>query len=262
MNRPSNAIETGALNDRITQNIAGGEADLNAWIFERLRFRTGEQVLELCCGTGKQTDFFLKNLDPASRLTALDISPSSLEAIKQRHPDDTRLSLVPGNITDISAALPAGEAAKEDLSMIFCAYGLYYSADPVKTMNDGLARLTKDGRMVVVGPFGRNNAELFEDCEAAGVKFDSLITYSSRDFMPSCVVTHLAGAFHELQVSSLRNTVSWKTPEAVMSYWKASTFYEPAAEERFAQIVSERFASQGVYRNTKWIMMVQAYGKR
>ncbi len=261
MNRPSNATETTALNDRIAQNIAGGEADLNQWVFDHLEFAPGERVLELCCGTGKQTDFFLRHLDSTSRITALDIAQSSLDAIKGRHPEEVRLKLAQGNLNDISAALSA-ETGAEEFSMIFCAYGLYYAADPIKTIADGLARLSPDGRLVVVGPFGRNNGELFADCEAAGVKFDSLITYSSRDFMPICVVPHLAHEFHELKVSSLRNTVSWKTPEAVMSYWKASTFYEPASEERFKKIVDDRFAAEGVYRNTKWIMMVQAHGKR
>jgi ubiquinone/menaquinone biosynthesis C-methylase UbiE len=260
MNQPSNATGTGALQDRITQNIAGGEADLNVWIFDHLNFRDGEQVLELCCGTGKQTDFFLKNLDSTSKLTAFDISRTSLDAIKGRHPSDARLNLVEGNITDISTGL--GAKGGEDYSMIFCAYGLYYSADPVKTMDDCLARLNKEGRMVVVGPFGPNNEELFTDCRNAGVKIEQPVTYSSQEFMPECVVSHLGSKFHELQVSTLRNTVTWKTPEAVMSYWKASTFYVPAAEPRFTEIVNERFATEGVYRNTKWIMMAQAYGKR
>ena len=68
------ATATAFLEKRIEINRAYASADFDAWLLERLSVRSGEDILDVGCGSGAQTVPFATLVGLTGSVSALDIS--------------------------------------------------------------------------------------------------------------------------------------------------------------------------------------------
>jgi ubiquinone/menaquinone biosynthesis C-methylase UbiE len=252
------ATQTNLLEQRISENRAAQEVDLVRWIFERIPVRESDQVLELCCGTGGQTLRMLSALGERGRVYALDVSPDALSTLVERAADDkSKLIAVQANLDGFSWTLQDSGLQPPSFDLIFCAYGLYYSSDARKTLDQAFSWLKKDGRMVVVGPFGPNNWQLFDLVRASGVTIPDPVVSSSERFMTEVVVPWAAVKFQSIRISSMVNPVRWSTPERVLNYWQNTTFYSADHRREFEKRLARHFVQHSEFVNEKWVMMTE-----
>lgn len=258
------ATQAELLEQRIAENRAAQEVDLAAWIFERTRVEPADQILELCCGTGGQTLPMLNALGNSGHLVALDVSAAALETLagKVSGDDANKLTTVKASLDEMSQALERSGLRRPGFDLVFCAYGLYYSQDPRKTLDETFSWLKPRGRIVVVGPYGPNNQPLFDLVEASGVTLGEAVVSSSRRFMLEAVVPWAALRFRSVRISTLVNPVRWATPERVLNYWQNTTFYDAGRRPAFEALLHRHFAEHGEFVNEKWVMMVEMQDAR
>ena len=259
----SRATQAELLEQRIAENRSSQEVDLVRWIFDRVPVRTNDQVLELCCGTGGQTLQILKKLGQHGRVYALDISDDALQVLQSRA-EAERSKLVPihSSLSDLSHALQSRDLQSPSFDLVFCAYGLYYSSNSSSTLEEVRSWLKSDGRIVIVGPFGPNNKQLFDLVRASGSTIPEPVIFSSERFMAEIVVPWAATKFASTRIHTMVNPVRWSTPERVLNYWKNSTFYSPAHEADFEKRVRQHFSQVGEFVNEKWVMLVEMFDGR
>jgi ubiquinone/menaquinone biosynthesis C-methylase UbiE len=251
------ATQPELLEQRIAENSASQEVDLVKWIFDRLSGGFGS-VLELCCGTGAQTLPMLRIVGNGGTVVALDVSQEALAALTQRAQGErASLQTVCGSLDDLSAALQSLGLARPSFDLIFCAYGLYYSSDARKILDEALSWLNKGGRIAVIGPFGPNNGPLFDLVRACGAKIPAPVIASSESFMTDLVVPWAGVKFKSIRISTLVNTVRWPTPVRVLNYWQNTTFYSSEHRGEFEQRLAQHFARHKEFVNEKWVMMVE-----
>jgi len=260
----SRATQSELLEQRIAENAAAQEIDLATWIFEWLQVRPGEQVLELCCGTGGQTLPLLDRVGDRGHVVALDISKAALDALvsKTAATNGKRLTCVEGRLEDFSTFLPRArvrqiESQQEGFDLIFCAYGLYYSSDVLRTLHEAKSQLKPEGRIAIVGPFGPNNKPLFDLLRASGVAIGESVVFSSQSFMLQTVLPWGARNFESISIHTMMNPVRWTTQERVLNYWQNTTFYDPAKRGDFEALLRNHFERNPVFVNEKWVMLVE-----
>ncbi len=254
----SRATQSELLEQRIAENVAAQQVDLATWIFERVHVRPGDQVLELCCGTGGQTLPLLGRVGDEGRVVAVDLSKTALEtlAAKVSSENRSRLTCVETSLENFSPALPQ-VGTRGGFDLIFCAYGLYYSSDAQRTLREAKAKLNPQGRIVVVGPFGPNNKQLFDLVRASGVTISEPVVFSSESFMLQTVLPWGVENFESIAVHSMVNPVSWNTPERVLNYWRNTTFYDAEKRSDFEKLLQEHFEKHPVFVNEKWVLLVE-----
>ena len=254
----SRATQAELLEQRIAENRASQEVDLVRWIFERISVRESDQVLELCCGTGGQTLRILSALGDRGRLYALDVSRDALNTLVERAASDqSKLVPIHASLDDLSGTLRRSGLEPPSFDLIFCAYGLYYSSDAKKTLDEAFSWLKKGGRIVVVGPFGPNNGQLFDLVRASGATIPDPVVSSSERFMSQVVVPWAAGKFRSTRIDTMVNPVRWATPERVLNYWQNTTFYSSDHLPELERRLTQHFAQHGEFVNEKWVMMVE-----
>ena len=260
----SRATQAELLEQRIAENRQSQEVDLVAWIFERARIEPSDQILELCCGTGGQTLRMLSSLGEGGRLAALDTSAAALETLTRKASGEgsRKLTTVQASLDGLSPALERRGLRRPSFDLVFCSYGLYYSQNPQKTLDEAFAWLRPHGRIVVVGPYGPNNKQLFELVQASGVTLEEAVVSSSRRFMLETVIPWAAQQFESVRVSTMVNPVRWATPERVLNYWQNTTFYDAARKHAFEALLERHFAEHGQFVNEKWVMMVEMQDAR
>lgn len=252
------ATQSELLEQRIAENRASQEVDLVRWIFEQIPVRKSDQVLELCCGTGGQTLRMLSALGERGRLYALDVARDALNRLVEgAAADKSKLVAVQASLDDFSGTLLGTGLERPSFDLIFCAYGLYYSGDAKKTLDEAFSWLKKDGRVVIVGPFGPNNGQLFDLVRASGATIPDAVVSSSERFMSEVVVPWAAVKFHSTRIGTLVNPVRWSTPERALNYWQNTTFYSADHRPEFEKRLAQHFAQHGEFVNEKWVMMVE-----
>jgi len=260
----SRATQAELLEQRIAENRQSQEIDLVEWIFERVRIEPADQVLELCCGTGGQTLRMLSSLGESGRVVALDTSAAALETLTQKTSgeESRKLTTVQASLDELFPALERSGFRGRSFDLVFCAYGLYYSQNPEKTLDEAFASLKPRGRIVVVGPYGPNNRQLFELVQASGVTLGEAVVSSSQRFMLKTAIPWAALRFESVRVSTMVNPVRWATPERVLNYWQNTTFYDAARKPAFEALLERHFAEHGQFVNEKWVMMVEMQDAR
>ena len=256
----SRATQAELLEQRIAENTASQEIDLATWVFERVQVRPGDRVLELCCGSGGQTLSLLDRVGEAGEVVALDISRAALNTLTSKVAapvNRDRLMTMEANLDSFSSTLHEARVQQGGFDLVFCAYGLYYSADARQTLQEARSWLKPQGSIVVVGPFGPNNKPLFDLVRSSGVRLAEPVTFSSERFMSQIVLPWAAENFEALSVHTMVNHVRWTTPERVRNYWQNTTFYDAEKRPAFQELLHSHFVGNRAFVNEKWVMLVE-----
>lgn len=247
------------LEGRIQENIAAQQTDFNAWIFNQIKVCPGSHVLELCCGTGAQTLYFLRRVGNTGRVVAIDISNEALDILRSKvsQKEQASLSLIKSDLDQLDQSLVTnGIPPHPYFDIIFCSYGLYYSKDAKKVLSKLTPWLKPGGSLIIVGPFGPNNEPLFGLLTASGVVISDYIRYTSQDFMNDVVVPFGTLNFNTITIKTLVNKIFWRSKDHVLAYWMNSTFYDNKKNNRVCERLNKHFETEKVLINEKWIMLV------
>jgi len=247
------------LDGRIKANKAQ-TTNLNEWVFKNIEVYKGEKILELCCGTGSQTEYLTKIAGPKGRIYALDISSQALNQLSNKLSPNygewvttvkSDIDKFQDNLTKIGIKAP-------HFDLIFCSYGLYYSESIQKTLNKIASWIKPDGRFVVIGPFGPNNGPLYNHLGKSKVIIDDYIMHTSSYFMTKELLPWITEKFKTVNIKTLVNPVIWETSEMFLSYWKNTTFFDKTKLKLVEKSIIEFFKSNKKFVNEKWVMMIEA----
>lgn len=253
------SISANHLRKRIEAYKGRQTLNLNEWIFGEVVVPPGATVLELCSGTGVQTEYLVRQVGPGGKVYALDISEEALQKTVKRCDNlGGQVVALQGELDGLENVLRETNLAKEKVDMCFCAYGLYYAEDVLKLLDVIKRYLVSSGELVVVGPYGKNNEELFALLREADVDIPEYVTYTSQDFMPSMLLPKMTNDFSRILVRTAQNAVTWKSSEEVLSYWRNTTFYDQKRESKVAGLLEAHFKEQESFVNYKHIMCAAA----
>lgn len=251
-----NATNYEALQARINGNSAQS-LDFISWIFQDFNLGSNINIVEFCCGTGKQSTEFLNRIDDGSHLYVYDIEQESLDYLVSQV-DDSKKNNITCECLDFSDHNLVEQKLPDTIDLFFCSYGLYYNKDVRGILDVIKKRLSKNAQVVVVGPYGDNNEELFSFLEECGVQIESFVRQSSQPFMVEVVVDWMSRYFKDISLSTVRNVVTWKSWEDVFDYWKNSTFYDEKLEEVVKDKLQVFFSANTQFTNSKFIMKAVA----
>ncbi|MBI5485466.1 MAG: methyltransferase domain-containing protein [Deltaproteobacteria bacterium] len=246
----SRAINSNNLRERSNINSSYGTNDFDSWvdsIVGRIDFST---VLDICCGTGNQLMKYAKKTN-VDHIIGVDVSSESLNTADQRLQSLGVLhyKLLPVSMEEMFSSAEINTAV---FDLISCFYGLYYSKDVSRTLHQMVGHLSGNGAILIVGPYGRNNAVLFNILQKY-FALPELVLRSSTTFIENEVIPVLCQQL-TVQVETFVNNVRFPDVKAVMDYWKASTFYSQPHEAAVMRDVESHFQEHGAFAMEKHVM--------
>lgn len=175
--------------------INNNEFCLEKWIFKICPIEKQNNILELGCGLGKQTNYII-NKYPSIKITAVDKSQNFLPNLEH------------SNLNKICKDFDEIEFEQYDL--VLAVYSIYYSKDMYKLI-EKLCKKTKT--IVLVGPGKNNNKELTNLIKEATNKDTCNPDFINTDLLPS----------H--QTYRTENTVLFNSTTQVLDWWKNHNTY-------------------------------------
>jgi ubiquinone/menaquinone biosynthesis C-methylase UbiE len=251
--KKGNETKTDYLIERINQNESAQTIDINEWAFKKIESSDQQiSILELCCGTGKQTAWLLNSF-PNAIISCLDISKDSIDVVKRTF--ELELKRMKFYNIDIDLFFSTN---KLHFDLIFCSYGLYYSVNIEEVLSQIYESLNTNGKFIVMGPFGKNNKQLFDILQNLKMIIPEAVIASSSTFMYEKVLKFSIENFSANYIYTTQNNIKWGNIDQVLSYWKNTTFFDPKKEEEFREFINREIAENGYFTNQKRIMLIQS----
>jgi ubiquinone/menaquinone biosynthesis C-methylase UbiE len=247
------AKDTKKLESRSDINTKYGEFDFSVWTKNLIRNLAVNNVLDVCCGTGNQLVLYAR-IPEVKMLFGVDISKEALkkaeERLKPLLPKD-RFILIQSPMEEMFKN-PILNSKKYNL--ISCFYGLYYSKNVTSTIEEMIEHLDKKGNILIVGPFGKNNASLFSLLEKY-FKLPESVIRSSTTFMEEEVLP-IVRKYCVITQKYFFNRIRFPNPESLLAYWKSSTFYFPEYEDEVLIEIKKYFNFNKEFIIEKHVMAI------
>lgn len=245
--------DTGALSARIAAHAAFGTNNLEEWVFSHLDLIPRHLVLELGCGTGKQT-LELANVLTEGTVRAVDISTPSL-ALLQATADEKgfagRVQLVNAGLDDVQKYIHSGDSFD---SVVAC-YSIYYAEDPDRLFAMLRQALKPGGKLFFCGPSKANNAELKEfHNRLSGID----TAQGAVPFMEETGPALARKYFSTVQMSTFENPLAFNSADALHAYWRSYNLYDKKLDTAFKAAAAEYFCREKTFTTYKRVIGVLA----
>ena len=246
--------DTNALTARINAHAVYGSRNLEEWVFSQLDVRPKQHILELGCGTGKQTIQLARLVGAEGHITAMDIAADSLSLLRTQALSDG----VMARITLIKSGLDETEkyaSGTELFDRAVACYSIYYANNPEHVFTVVHGVLKRSGRLFFCGPAKTNNAELKAFHHALS---GSTVRAGAAPFMEEAGQKLARQLFEKVEISTFENPLSFNSAAALYEYWRSYNLYDPQLDSAFKAAASEYFHKHNVFTTYKRVLGVLA----
>jgi ubiquinone/menaquinone biosynthesis C-methylase UbiE len=240
---------------RIKSHAQYGSHDLEEWAFSFLELTEGLKILELGCGSGKQSIPLADRVGNQGRVLAVDISQDALDTLLREASAQqlaNRIDLLRAELDDIGVHLDA-----EQFDRALSCYALYYARDQNSVLRHIHNALKPRGIFFFCGPGKDNNAELKEFHYALAGENTSGES-SATKFMSETGQQLAREIFTTVNVSTFENTLRFVSAEDLYLYWRSYNLYERGLDYKFRAEADKYFGRHEVFETSKRVIGVQA----
>ncbi|NQT15068.1 MAG: class I SAM-dependent methyltransferase [Planctomycetes bacterium] len=244
-----------ALHRRIRAHDKYGAEDLNEWIFGNLALASGMSILDLGCGTGKQTIPMARTVGNEGAVLSVDLSQEALDLLSK----EAVTAGVDGQIATLCCSLDDVHSHLQNrlFDRVLSSYSLYYSHKPEDVIKTIWGVLKREGGFFFCGPSKENNREL------------KALHYGLREmqippetggaaFMEDTGQRVVRTLFRDVAVVSFENPLRFSSAEALHDYWRSYNLYEEDLEDVFKRAAAEHFKENAVFETRKRVIGVRA----
>ena len=247
--------DTAALERRLESHERFGARDLNEWIFGHLAAAAGQRILDLGCGTGKQSIPLAQTVGDDGVVVCLDVSAEALAKVTLRSRElglDARIRAVHADLDEIADHLRG-----ERFERILGSYCLYYARRPETLLGCLRETLVPGGVLFFCGPSRENNAELKRFHYALQGEAPPETT-AGAGFMEGEGQRLTREIFDEVEVFAFENPLRFDSAESLHRYWSSYNLFEEELDEAFLAAADRHFRSHESFETVKRVVGVRA----
>jgi cyclopropane fatty-acyl-phospholipid synthase-like methyltransferase len=239
-----------------------GSMDLNQWCFDLLRIGQGMSILELGCGTGKQSLSMAALVGDTGRITAVDISAEALDILQQTAGEQGVAPRIETRHADLDDLATSAETGPFD--RVIACYSIYYTKQPGPLFRFLHSVLTDGGVLFFCGPSQENNAELKQF-------HNSLYELTGRPlpekkgaaaFMEGTGQELAREIFGNAETFCFENPLRFDSAEALYSYWSSYNLYDRTLDEVFRMRAADHFRKHDVFETVKRVVGIRSIKDR
>lgn len=247
--------DAAALKRRIQAHEKYGSHDLNPWIFDHLKLKEGLSILDLGCGTGKQTLPLAQIVGDSGHVLAVDISQEVLDVLFQSAKElglEKRINLLHIGFDDLGRHFH-----EQRFDRALGCYTLYYAQYP-RTVFKVLHRVLKTGGILFFcGPAKNNNSELKRFHYALRGEQPPAES-GAAVFMEETGQQLACELFARVEVFTFQNPLRFDSADALYSYWSSYNLYDQKIDADFKAAAAKYFQTYSIFETIKRVIGIRA----
>ena len=261
MEHPIHVAETGKFNTNSTALITRIEAherfgknDLNNWIFQNLHIERGNSILDLGCGTGKQTIPAAGLCGEHGTVVAFDTSQESLATLKEMAKQlkiDHCIEPMCGDLDELEYYING-----KSFDRVIGSFSVYYAKDPQKLFQSVHKHLNEGGIFFLCGPAKENNDEL-KKFHNKLLKQDAVKDSISSKFMEVTAKQLAKKIFSKVEYFTFENALQFDSAENLYNYWSSYNLYDERVDASFRRAAVLYFETNPVFVTIKRVIGIK-----
>ncbi len=214
------AQSTEMLDIRLSMNRALQKKDMTAWLFDRLKVKAGDKVLDVACGTGNQTNEFIRLVGKDGIVCAFDISEESINKLRNAHRNAHNIFLSVADMDDIEKTVQESFPI-QNFDIIQCAYAIYYAEDPESVLRSMTHFLNDSGKLAIFVPLHPNGmVEYVRNFHRIPEDVDYSLSIGQKILEP-----YFRNTFEEIEVHFFKNILRITSSAEFMTLYQSTTYY-------------------------------------
>jgi ubiquinone/menaquinone biosynthesis C-methylase UbiE len=248
--------DASALLNRIKSHERFGNQNLNEWIFQHLNIEKGDVVLDLGCGTGKQTIPAAKLSGDEGKIVAFDASQKALDILMiegQQSNLEKNIITICNDFNNLSKSIKSFSFDKA-----LASYSLYYAENIEEVFTTIKEHLKPGGIFFFCGPSKENNAALKRFHSSL---FDVGVTLPESKaalFMQEIGESLSKKHFSKTEVYTFKNELQFDTATALYDYWRSYNLYDETLDDQFRSAAIEYFKNHSHFKTVKQVLGIRA----
>lgn len=240
--------EEQALNVRIATHGKYAKYEVNDWILQHLKLKSGNKILDIGCGNGKQLIPYAKIVGMGGVAYGVDLLEHSLKEAEE-------LAEKEGVSVKVKQCAMEELAERVDVKgfdAIASSFAIYYSKDIDKTVAAIHSLLKKGGRVFVCGPTEGNNRELAKLHAKVATLPSKFIEHTN--FMDNIALPTFRKHFRSVKTSVFKNPIVFPNKKAVLDYWNSYTLFNEKARSNFESLLANYFERKRSFTTHKVVL--------
>ena len=253
--------DTTSLRNRINIHSQFGQRDMVEWVSKLVKHKKNIKILDLACGDGVQTIKFSKFLNKKKikhHVIATDSNNTLLSVAKNKNK----------NKNIIYKKLNFDQKfkfKKENFDLVICLFGIYYSKNIKKSLNEIKKILSTKGQLILVGPLRDNKLDFNKILEKATKRKIPPLVGSSR--FDSEIYKEVKKKFKKTKLEKFKNVLKISKIEIYLNYMISSVtskrgVYKSFLKEMTIKEVEKKFNKYlfKFFRNKKYMTITKKVG--
>ena len=231
------AISSKNLDFRLYFNKKYQNKDIHKWYQKNIKIKPFYTILDVGCGTGSQSIFFNKKINKKGSLYSFDKSNVSITNLRRKISSKNTHFFI-GDMNKFNQ-INTKYIKNVKFDFINSVYSIYYAKEPLKLIIKLIAKLKKDGQLVIFLPVKPNKvAQLAAKFYALPKKVDeSLIFYKKiENFYKKNKFLYKIKYFKsKLEIDNISD---------LMMFYKSTTFYKKKYENKIYKFVKKKYSNK------------------
>lgn len=235
------------LAKRIEAHNKYSQKDINEWIFDIIKLKENEDILDIGCGTGKQLIPMTEKT--CGLIVGVDISEDSINSIKADLGNNhENVKLITGSMESLEENIK-----DQKFDLIISCFAIYYVEDREGILLTLKSMLKENGRLFLCGPSLNNNQALLNIHSKIAP-----LPKMKKGYFEKFAIPFLKENFSKIEEFTFQNSIEFPDVDSLVEYWLSYAIGDKNKVEEFKAAAETEF-KDGKFTTTKEVIGVLAY---
>tara|TARA_Y100001970_G_C14164709_1_gene820602 strand:+ start:750 stop:1529 length:780 start_codon:yes stop_codon:yes gene_type:complete len=241
------------LDSRLKLNKKLTSFDLHKWQFSKLKFKKNSNILDLGCGTGKQSLEISNKILPNGKIVAIDLSRESILKLKKSSKNGNIICLT-DSIDNVEKIL---QKQKLYFQTVLSTYAIYYANKPLKVILDSSKYLLPKGKIYITVPNSPHGM----------VEYISKFTKIPKNVLESLkmgndkILPFIKKKFKNVKTYKLNNSIKFSNFNDFYNLYKSTTYFDNKIKEELKKDFEKKLKNKKSIQFIKKTLMIEAVKK-
>jgi ubiquinone/menaquinone biosynthesis C-methylase UbiE len=239
-NLKKKAVNYSFLKKRLDLNKKLQNKDFTKWLFEKIKIKKNEKILDVGCGEGAQVKKFVKLIGKEGNISCLDINQASINKLKKDIGRKKNIQAIASDMRNLEYVI-LKKFKQKQFSLAHSSYALYYSPKRLEVLKTMYKFLKNNGSIYVFTPC------LPHGMVSLAKKFHKIppLVEDSLKFGNKVLEKKFREMFWEVQINYFQSLIKIENLADFKLFYQSTTYFNKKHQNRIYKYVQNKILNNG-----------------
>lgn len=251
------AVNYSFLKKRLELNKKLQNKDFSKWLFNKIKVKKNDKILDVGCGEGAQVKKFVKLIGKNGNISCLDINLASINKLRKSLKSQKNVQAIASDMKNLEELI-INKFRHKKYSIAHSSYALYYSPKRLDVLKTMYKYLENKGSLYIFTPC------LPHGMVSLAKKFHKIPTLveDSLKFGNQVLEKHIRKMFWEVQINYFQSEITINNLNDFKMFYQSTTYFNKNKQENIYKFVRKEISKKGHISFEKNGYLIRGYEKK